>query len=380
MNKLSHIAFNKPSFPVQTLRLIEESLKDGQTSGDGPFTRKAQQLLEQQLGVGKALLTTSCTDALELSAILLDIRPGDEVIMPSFTFVSTANAFVLRGAVPVFADIRRDTLNIDENLIEALITERTKAIVVVHYAGVACEMDRILEIADRKGLRVVEDNAHGIYGKYNGKALGSFGDLATQSFHETKNINCGEGGALLLNDPLLVERAEVIREKGTNRSKFFRGQVDKYTWVDIGSSFLISDILAAVLYAQLSNFEQIQNERRAIWNRYNADLGAWSSKNGIRLPIVPEHCEHSSHLFYLLMPSLQSRTRFIEQLKSREISAVFHYLPLHLSPMGRTCQPNPSDCPVTEEISERLVRLPIYSGLEDAQVQRIIDAAQEFSI
>lgn len=360
------IPFNRPCLHANELEYMAQAVGAGHASGDGPFTQKCHVLLQHSLGVRKALLTTSCTHALEMAAILLDIQPGDEVIIPDFTFVSTINAFVLRGARPVFADIRPDTLNLDETQLERLISPRTKAIVPVHYAGVGCEMDAILEIANRHGIAVVEDNAHGLFGKYKGRYLGSFGCLATQSFHETKNFTCGEGGALLINDPQHIERAEIIREKGTNRSRFFRGQVDKYTWVDIGSSYLPSDILAAFLYAQLEARDQIQASRQRIWHYYNDHLQAWAAANNVRLPIVPAHCEQPFHMFYLLLPSLEQRQALIEHLKGHGILSVFHYLPLHLSDMGRKFGGQPGDCPVTEDVSDRLLRLPFYNDLTEA--------------
>jgi dTDP-4-amino-4,6-dideoxygalactose transaminase len=311
-----------------------------------------------------------------MAALLLDLRPGDEVIMPSFTFVSTANAVVLRGARPVFIDIRPDTLNIDERLIEAAITPQTRAIMAVHYAGVACEMDAILDIAGRHGVPVVEDNAHGLFGKYQGRLLGTMGALATLSFHETKNITCGEGGALLVNDPSLVERAEILREKGTNRSRFFRGQVDKYTWVDVGSSYLPSEILAAFLLAQLEARDRIQASRQRIWRFYAEHLAEWARRRGISLPTVPAPCDHPAHLFYLLLPSLTDRQALIAHLKARGISSVFHYLPLHLSDMGRRFGGKEGDCPVTEDLSDRLLRLPFYNTLTADDLSRIVDALQ----
>jgi len=312
--------------------------------------------------------------------MLLDIQPGDEVIVPSFTFVTTANAFVLRGARPVFADIRPDTLNLDETLLERLITSRTCAIVPVHYAGVGCEMDAILAIAQHHGIAVVEDNAHGLFGKYKGRYLGTFGCLATQSFHETKNFTCGEGGALLINDPQYIERAEIIREKGTNRSRFFRGLVDKYTWVDVGSSYLPSDILAAFLYAQLEARDQIQARRQRIWHYYNDHLQDWATANDVRLPIVPAYCEQPYHMFYLLLPSLQQRQALIEHLKGHGILSVFHYLPLHLSDMGRKFGGQPGDCPVTEDISDRLLRLPFYNDLSEAEQVSVCAAIKSASL
>ncbi len=378
MSAMSYkIPFNKPGLTGNELQYVADAVRAGHASGDGIYTQKCRALLEQWLGVQAALLTTSCTHALEMAALLLDIQPGDEVIVPSFTFVSTVNAFVLRGAHPVFIDIRPDTLNLDETQLERLITPRTKAIVPVHYAGVGCEMDVILEIATRYGVAVVEDNAHGLFGKYKGKYLGTFGCLATQSFHETKNFTCGEGGALLINDPQYIERAEIIREKGTNRSRFFRGQVDKYTWVDIGSSYLPSDILSAFLYAQLEAREQIQARRRRIWEYYYERLQNWAEGHNVRLPVVPAHCEQPYHLFYLLMPNLEARTRLISHLKEQGILSVFHYLPLHLSPMGRQFGGKPGDCPVTEEASDCLVRLPFYNDLSQEDQDQVIEAIQQ---
>ena len=375
---MSTIPFNQPFAVGKEFEYIRQAIKNVHTCGDGPFTKKCHAFLEQTLGVNKALLTTSCTHALEMAALLLNIQPGDEVIVPSFTFVSTVNAFVLRGAYPVFCDIRPDTLNLDENKLEKLITSRTKVIVPVHYAGVACEMDAIMEIAGRYGVAVVEDNAHGLFGKYKGKYLGTFGCLATQSFHETKNFNCGEGGALLINDPQYVERAEIIREKGTNRSRFYRGQVDKYTWVDLGSSYLPSDMLAAYLYAQLEVHEQIQAKRRQIWEYYHEHLQDWAQEHGIRFPIVPDHCEQAYHMFYVLMPSLEKRQALIAHLKASNIISVFHYLPLHLSQMGRQLGGKEGDCPVTEDVSDRLLRLPFYNDLTEADLARVVAAICEF--
>ncbi len=340
------IPFNRPTMVGTEQAYIAEALASGHLSGDGAFTKRCHALLEQALGAPKVLLTTSCTHALELSALLLNIQPGDEVIVPAFTFVTSINAFVLRGARPIFADIRPDTLNIDETQVEALITPRTRALVVMHYAGVACEMDALMAIAHRHGLAVIEDNAHGLYGRYRGQLLGTFGALATQSFHETKNFTSGEGGALVINQADFTERAEILREKGTNRSRFFRGQVDKYTWVDLGSSYLPSELLAAHLCAQLEAADQIQTQRRTLWERYAEQLESWAVARGVGLPQVPAHCEQPYHLFYLLMPSLAERQRFIAYLKDRSISAAFHYLPLHLSPMGCELGGRPGQCPV----------------------------------
>jgi len=374
------IDFNRPTIVGKELFYISQAIHIGRSAGDAIFTKKCHALLEEVLGVPKVLLTTSCTDALEMAAILLNVQPGDEVIVPSFTFVSTVNAFVLRGATPVFIDIRPDTLNMDEAQLEPLITPRTKAIVPVHYAGVACEMETIGAVAAKQAIAVVEDNAHGLFGKYYGRYLGTFGTFATQSFHETKNFICGEGGALLINDPHYIERAEIIREKGTNRSRFFRGQVDKYTWVDIGSSFLPSDLLAAFLYAQLEARNEIQAKRQRIWHYYQAHLQEWADDKGIQLPTVPAHCEQSYHMFYLLLPSLEHRQALIDHLKQRGILSVFHYLPLHLSDMGRTFGGKEGDCPVTEDISNRLLRLPFYNDLSEADQASVVKAIQEFEI
>ncbi|MHC5060955.1 MAG: dTDP-4-amino-4,6-dideoxygalactose transaminase [Planctomycetota bacterium] len=372
------IPFNKPCFEGKELAYIAEAIDNGLVSGDGEFTRRCHAFLETEIGVRKTFLTTSCTHALEMAAILLDIKAGDEVIVPSFTFVSTVNAFILRQAKPVFIDIREDTLNMDEAQLENLFTPQTKAILPVHYAGVGCEMDTIMEVAGRHDIPVVEDNAHGLFGKYKEKFLGTFGGMSVLSFHETKNFTCGEGGALLINDPRYIERAEIIREKGTNRSRFFRGEVDKYTWVDVGSSYLPSDMLAAFLYAQLEIREQIQQNRRRIWEYYYTHLKDWADAHSVRLPIVPEHCEQPYHMFYLIMPSCQDRQALIAYLKARGILAVFHYLPLHLSPMGvRLCGKSRA-FPVTEDISCRLVRLPFYNTLNEANQSRIVKAIQSF--
>ncbi|MBE2271237.1 MAG: dTDP-4-amino-4,6-dideoxygalactose transaminase [Anaerolinea sp.] len=372
------IPFNKPAMMGNELTYIADAVRGGHISGDGGYTKKCHALFEDMLGISKALLTPSCTAALEMAALLLDFQPGDEVIIPDFTFVSTVNAFVLRGAKPVFIDIRPDTLNMDESKLESLITARTKAIVPVHYAGVGCEMDAIMAIARRHGIAVVEDNAHGLFGKYRGQWLGTFGALATQSFHETKNFTCGEGGALLINDPALVDRAEIIREKGTNRSRFFRGMVDKYTWVDIGSSYLPSDVLAAYLYAQLEARDEVQSRRARIWNTYCAHLGDWAGAHGVTLPTVPEHTEQPYHMFYLLLPSLDVRQALIAHLKAHGILAVFHYLPLHLSDMGRAFGGQVGDCPVTEDVSDRLLRLPFYNDLMEDEQMRVIHALNSF--
>ena len=372
------IPFNRPCLAGNEYKYIAEAIANGHASGDGPFTRRCHELLEKELGVAKALLTTSCTHALEMAAILLDCGPEDEVILPSFTFVSTANAFALRGAKIVFADIRSDTLNLDENLLEGLITRKTKAIVPVHYAGVACEMKAICKVSRQLGVRVVEDNAHALLARYRGKYTGTFGALATQSFHETKNVTCGEGGALIVNDPTLVERALIIREKGTNRSQFFRGQVDKYTWVDLGSSYLPSDLLAAFLLAQLEAREEIQRKRRRIWEFYDANLREWAQERGVGLPVVPAECEQAYHMFYLILPSLEFRQALIAHLKGQGILSVFHYVPLHLSDMGQKCAARPGHCPVTEDLSARLLRLPFYNDLSEAELGRVVNTVKEF--
>jgi dTDP-4-amino-4,6-dideoxygalactose transaminase len=380
ISSLFKIDFNKPCLTGKEFLYMQDAVENHHISGDGEYTRKCSALLEKELGIPKVLLTTSCTHALEMSALLINIKPGDEVIIPSFTFVSTVNAFVLRGAVPVFIDIRPDTLNLDERLLEKLINSRTKAVVPVHYAGVGCEMDTILAIAQKYKLSVVEDNAHGLFGKYRGKNLGTFGCLATQSFHETKNVTCGEGGALLINDSGLIETAEIIREKGTDRSRFFRGQVDKYGWVDIGSSYLPSDILAAFLFAQLENLESIQSRRKTIWNFYHANLADWAQKNGVRQPIIPGHCEQPYHMYYLLLPNLETRQKFIQFLKSKSILSVFHYLPLNTSIMGQKFGGKSGQCPVTERISDQLVRLPFHLGLTQDDLIEVVETVMQFDL
>lgn len=372
------IPFNRPCLAGREMEYVSQAIVKGWISGDGEFTGRAQEWLEDRLSVPRVLLTTSCTDALEMAALLLQLQPGDEVIVPSFTFVSSANAFALRGARPVFADIRPDTLNLDESQLDRLVTSRTRAIVPVHYAGVGCEMDRILTIARHHGLSVVEDNAHGLFGKYKDRWLGTFGTLATLSFHETKNINCGEGGALLINDERWIERAEVLRAKGTNRSRFLRGQADRYTWVDLGSSYLPSDLLAAYLLAQLEAAEVIQQRRKHIWGFYHEHLRDWAATRGVELPQVPAHCESSYHLFYLLLPSPALRDALIEHLKSQGILSVFHYVPLHLSPMGQKFGGRPGDCPATERVSAHLLRLPFYNDLSDSDLELITDTIRSW--
>ena len=373
------VDFNRPITVGKEIEYIQKAIANGHISGDGPFTKACHAFLERELGVPKALLTTSCTHALEMSAILLDIQPGDEVIIPDFTFVSTVNAFVLRGARPIFLDIRPNTLNLDESKLEAVITSKTKVIVPVHYAGVGCEMDIIMDIAKRYHIAVVEDNAHGLFGKYKGKYLGTFGSMASQSFHETKNFTSGEGGALLMNDPALVERAEIIREKGTNRSRFFRGQVDKYTWVDIGSSYLPSDILAAFLLAQFEQCEKIQLHRKQAWEIYYVGLKDWAAAHDVQLPYVPDHCEQPYHMFYLLLPNLSLRQKLIAYLREHGVYSVFHYLPLHLSDMGQTFGGKIGDCPVTECVSDQLIRLPFHNALTSNEQEQVIDLLHSFS-
>ena len=368
------IPFNKPHMTGRELHYIAQAHAGGHLAGDGQFTRRCAAWLEQRIGSSRALLTHSCTAALEMAAILADLQPGDEVIMPSYTFVSTANAFALRGAVPVFVDIRPDTCNIDETKIEAAITPRTRAIVPVHYAGVGCEMDTIMRIAQQYGLLVIEDAAQGVMSSYRGRPLGSIGHMAALSFHETKNIISGEGGALLVNDPSLAERAEIIREKGTNRSQFFRGQVDKYTWVDIGSSFLPSELVAAFLWAQMEDADGITSRRLALWEGYHRAFADAESAGKVRRPTIPAGCEHNAHMYYLLLPDLTQRTRFIEQLRADDIHCVFHYVPLHSAPAGYRLGRAHDQLPHTEELSDRLVRLPLWLGLENHQ-QRVIEKA-----
>lgn len=363
----------------EALENISQVITSHHIDGGGNFTKKCENYLQSKLESPKVLLTNSCTSALEMSALLIDIQPGDEVIIPSFTFVSTANAFVLRGAKPVFCDIRQDTLNIDENKIENLITSRTKAIVLVHYAGVGCEMDSIEKLANAHSIYIIEDNAHGLFGKYKGKYLGTFGCLATQSFDRAKNFTCGEGGALVINNESLVSRAEIIRDKGTNRSLFLRGEVDKYSWVDLGSNFFPSELQAGFLYSQFTAQQQIQAKRSYIWHYYNENLESWGRLYNVSLPFVPDYCEQPFHLYYLLMPSCEARNALIIHLKSREISSAFHYLPLHLSDMGRRLNNNQVYCPVAEEVSERIIRLPFFNDLTNDDLRRIIEAVTDFT-
>lgn len=372
-NLNNRIPFNLPYMTGKELYYIAKAHFNGCLAGDGPFTKRCHGWLEKQTGCNKALLTHSCTAALEMAALLLDIQPGDEIIMPSYTFVSTANAFVLRGGVPVFVDIREDTLNLDERLIEPAITSRTKAIVPVHYAGVACEMDTIMTIAKRHGLKVVEDAAQGVMSNYKGRALGSIGDLGAYSFHETKNVISGEGGALLVNDSSMALRAEIVREKGTDRSRFFRGEVDKYTWQEVGSSFLPGELIAAFLWAQLEEAEQITKERLVIWQRYHELLAPLEADGMIRRPVIPDECRHNAHLYYILLAPEIDRQKVLDIFKCHDISPVFHYVPLHSSPAGMRYGRAHGKLPVTTIQSERLVRLPMWVGLSHEQQDRVVD-------
>ncbi|MCK6444804.1 MAG: dTDP-4-amino-4,6-dideoxygalactose transaminase [Planctomycetes bacterium] len=377
MNRL-RVPFNRPSIVGNELEYLSDTLRRGHISGDGHYTKLCHALLEAELGVPKVLLTTSCTHALEMCALLLALTPGDEVIFPSFAFVTTVNAFVLRGVKPVFVDVREDTLNLDERAVEARITTHTRGIVALHYAGVGCELDELVASAARHGMPLVEDNAHGLFGRYRGRWLGTFGALATQSFHETKNFSCGEGGALLINDRRYVERAEILRDKGTDRSRFLRGEVQKYQWVDVGSSWLPADLLAAYLLAQLERREAIQARRRTLWKRYERVLGPWAERLGARLPVVPAHCDSSWHIFHLLLASNEQRDRLIRHLDEHRVLAVFHYLPLHLSPMGVAAGGRPGDCPVAEDVSSRILRLPLFESLTDKEQDWVLAALLEF--
>lgn len=370
------IPFNRADIGSRDLALLGESISAGHISGNGPFTKQAEAEISKVLRSHKTLLTTSCTHSLEISALLLNLKVGDEVIVPAFTFVSTASAFMLYGARPVFVDVRNDTLNIDPEAVESAITDRTRAICVVHYGGVACEMEKLSEIAKRHNLLLIEDNAHGLFAKYKGKYLGTFGSLATQSFHETKNITCGEGGALVVNDPQLADRAEILREKGTDRTKFLRGQVDKYTWVDVGSSWVMSDLLAAILCGQLERADDIYAKRMHIWNRYKVELAKWAEHNNVITPIVPDGCEHTGHVFFLRLATADSRDQFISHLRDNGILAVFHYQPLHLSTVGRTIGGREGQFPVTEKAGDCLVRLPLFNTLTDTEQSFIIDTIQ----
>ena len=372
------ISFNVPPVVGTETKYIEEAIRNKKICGDGIFTKKCSKWIEEKTGTAKALLTTSCTHATEMAAILAGIQPGDEVIMPSYTFVSTADAFVLRGAKAVFVDIRPDTMNIDEKLIEPAITEKTKAIVPVHYAGVACEMDTICDIAQKNNLLVIEDAAQGVMSEYKGKALGTIGDYGCYSFHETKNYSMGEGGALLIRNPRDIEKAEIVREKGTDRSKFFRGEIDKYTWVDAGSSYLPSDLNAAYLWAQLEVADEIYNARMRIWNIYYDELKELENKGYIELPFIPEECVHNAHMFYIKVKDLNERQRLIQYLKEREIMSVFHYIPLHSAPAGRKYGTFVGEDKYTTKESERIMRLPLYYGLDSDEVERVVEEIKRF--
>ena len=372
------IPFNRADIGKNDIELLGESISAGHISGNGPFTKRAEEQITKILGNDRTLLTTSCTHALEMSALLLRLKPGDEVIVPAFTFVSTASAFMLYGAKPVFVDVRQDTLNIDVDQAEAAITPRTRAICVVHYGGVGCEMERLVKLAQDHNLILIEDNAHGLFAKYRGKYLGTFGALATQSFHETKNITCGEGGALVINDASLAERAEILREKGTDRTKFLRGQVDKYTWVDTGSSWVISDLLASILFGQLCRADDIYIQRMKIWNRYDTELKTWASKHNVALPTVPDGCEHTGHVYHLRFQRGDQRDKFIDHLKQLGIYAVFHYQPLHLSTVGRSLGGRDGQFPVTESAGDCLVRLPLFNALTDDEQTHIIESVKVF--
>jgi dTDP-4-amino-4,6-dideoxygalactose transaminase len=372
------IPFNRPSVVGSELTYVGQAVSGGHASGDGPFTSRAQAMLEKSFGAKRVLLTTSCTSALELAALLCDLQPGDEVIVPSYTFVSTANAFVLRGASPVFVDVRPDTLNIDERLIEKAITPRTRAIFPIHYAGVACEMDVIMDIADRHGLLVVEDAAQGVYARYKNRWLGTIGHLGCYSFHETKNVSCGEGGALVINDPAMEQRAEILREKGTNRSQFMRGYADKYTWVDVGSSYVLSDMLAAFLVGQIENMDKITRRRGEIFDRYVAILTPLVRRGLIRIPEVPRHCSTNYHMFYVLTADVEERTALIAHLRAAGVLAVFHYVPLHSSPFARSLGVPQTHLRWTDELSARLLRLPMYFDLTDQEVEEVASRVLDF--
>ena len=373
------IPFNRADITVADQAMMFDAIQRGHISGNGYYTKQAESIIEQSMGSAKALLTTSCTHALEMSALLVNLKPGDEVIVPAYTFVSTASAFMLFGAKPVFVDVQSDTLNIDPDLVEASITPRTQAICVVHYAGVAANLERLQLIAKTHDLLLIEDNAHGLFATYKNKPLGSFGALATQSFHETKNVTCGEGGALIINDASLVERAEILREKGTDRTKFLRGQVDKYTWVDVGSSWVMSDMLAAVLYSQLGRSDEITQQRLAIYNRYDSELKDWAANHHVVTPTVPADCKHTAHMFHLRFEQAHQRDGFIDHLAKHQILAVFHYQSLHLSKVGLQLGGRQGQCPVTEHASECLVRLPLYNTLTQSEQAQVINAVTSFN-
>jgi dTDP-4-amino-4,6-dideoxygalactose transaminase len=373
-----HIPLTKCCLTEKETENVLQAIASEHIYGEGQFTKKCEEYLQSELNVSKVLLTSSCTDALEMCALLVKIKPGDEVIIPSFTFVSTANAFLLFGAKPVFCDIRQDTFNMDENKLERLISKRTKAIVPVHYAGIGCEMDEIKKIANYYEIPVVEDNAHGLFGKYKGKYLGTFGCLATQSFDRAKNFTCGEGGALIVNDENLVSRAEIIRDKGTNRAAFFRGEISEYTWIDVGSNYFPSELQAGFLYGQLMSREQIQTKRSHIWQYYNKELEEWATFNNVTLPYIPKHCEQSFLQYHILMPSLEARDAIINHLKLKRITGAFHYVPLHLSEMGRRLGNKYGDCPIAENVGKRIVRLPFFYSLDIHELERIITAVKAF--
>ena len=375
---MSLIPFNRANIDVDDRVLLATAIENGHISGNGVFTKLAESSLQDSLGVRRALLTTSCTHALEMSALLTKVGPGDEVIVPSFTFVSSASAFLLFGATPVFVDVEQNSLNIDPTALEKAITPRTKAICIVHYGGIAADLDQILEIAKANNLAVIEDNAHGLFSTYKSKPLGSFGILATQSFHETKNITCGEGGALLINDERLVERAEILREKGTDRTKFLRGQVDKYTWVDVGSSWVMSDMLAAILCGQLERADAINAQRIAIYNRYDIELREWAERHGVITPFHPAGTTHTAHVYHLRFKAGEMRDRFIAHLAEHQIGAVFHYQPLHLSKIGRQLGGAVGDCPITEHAGDCLVRLPLFNTLTTEEQSRVVQTVQSF--
>ncbi|MEO6811468.1 MAG: dTDP-4-amino-4,6-dideoxygalactose transaminase [Isosphaeraceae bacterium] len=378
--RLSSIPFNQPHIVGTELEYVTRVIQSGKIAGDGEFTRRCAQFLEERFGIRRVFMTPSCTAALELAAMLCDLGPGDEAIMPSFTFVSTANAIARTGARPVFVEVRPDTLNMDETKLEAAITPRTKAIVPVHYAGVACELDRIIEIAKRHDLTIIEDAAQGVNAYYKGGALGSFGHLGAYSFHETKNLVCGEGGALCCNDPALIERAEILRDKGTNRSKFFRGEVDKYTWVDIGSSYIPSELTCAFLYAQLEAMDEIKGHRREISETYVRGLRPLEDAGLLRLPRVPDYCESHFRTFYVLLNSKETRTGLIDELRRHGVSATFHFVPLHCSPMGARLGYKEGDLPLTEDLSERLLRLPCSMDITEEQQAEVIDLVTAFLV
>ena len=377
--KMTPIPFNRSSWIGNEFEYVHRTLENGHTSGNGPFSKKVEDLISSEIGCSRTLLTTSCTHALELAALLLQLQPGDEVIVPSFTFVSTASAFMLHGAKPVFVDVQPDTLNINPDQVAAAITSRTRAICLVHYGGVGAQMELLMPLATKHGLMIIEDNAHGLFGKYHGKFLGTFGSLGTQSFHETKNIACGEGGALIINDKSLVEHAEILREKGTDRSKFLRGQIDKYTWVDVGSSWVQSDILAAILFGQLERKGDIYRTRMEIYNRYEGELASWANENSVRAPFVPTGCEHTAHVFHYRFERGEQRDRFIAHLAKHGINAVFHYQPLHLSTVGLQLGGKLGQFPVTEHAGDCLVRLPLFSSMTAEQQTRVIEAVALFS-